>query len=70
MLAIAREVLAQAPVHPEAFDGFDPGDLEGSLARLVAFNRGSARSHMPLLAAASLIEQALAFERPPSIATM
>ena len=45
MLAIAREVLAQAPVHPEAFDGFDPGDLEGSLARLVAFNRGSAKSH-------------------------
>jgi len=45
MLAIAREVLAQAPVHPEAFDGFDPGDLEGSLARLVAFNRASAKSH-------------------------
>jgi len=45
LLAIAREVLAQAPVHPEAFDGFDPGDLEGSLARLVAFNRGSAKSH-------------------------
>jgi 2-dehydropantoate 2-reductase len=45
MLAIAREVLAQAPVHPEAFDGFDPGDLEGSLERLVAFNRASAKSH-------------------------
>jgi 2-dehydropantoate 2-reductase len=45
MLAIAREVLAQAPVRPEAFDGFDPGDLEGSLARLVAFNRESAKSH-------------------------
>jgi 2-dehydropantoate 2-reductase len=45
MLAIAREVLAQAPVRPEAFDGFDPGDLEGSLDRLVAFNRGSAKSH-------------------------
>ena len=45
MLAIAREVLAQAPVHPEAFDGFDPADLQGSLARLVAFNRGSAKSH-------------------------
>jgi 2-dehydropantoate 2-reductase len=45
MLAIAREVLAQAPVRPEAFDGFDPDDLEGSLARLVAFNRGSAKSH-------------------------
>lgn len=45
MLAIAREVLAQAPVRPEAFDGFDPGDLDGSLARLVTFNRKSAKSH-------------------------
>jgi 2-dehydropantoate 2-reductase len=45
MLGIAREVLAQAPVRPEGFDGFDPHDLEGSLARLVAFNRASAKSH-------------------------
>ena len=45
MLAIAREVLAQAPVRPEAFDGFDPADLEASLARLVTFNRQSAKSH-------------------------
>ena len=45
MLAIAREVLAQAPVRPEAFDGFDPADLEGSLARLITFNRQSAKSH-------------------------
>jgi 2-dehydropantoate 2-reductase len=45
MLAVAREVLAQAPVRPEAFDGFDPEDLEGSLTRLVAFNRASAKSH-------------------------
>ncbi|GAA4556836.1 amidase family protein [Planotetraspora kaengkrachanensis] len=45
MLAVAREVLAQAPVEPEGFDGFEPADLEGSLARLVAFNRGSAKSH-------------------------
>ncbi|HEX5118003.1 MAG TPA: amidase family protein [Pseudonocardiaceae bacterium] len=45
MLAVAREVLAQSPVPPESFDGFDPADLEGSLARLVAFNRGSAKSH-------------------------
>ncbi len=45
MLAIAAEVLAQAPVRPQAFDGFDPGDLEGSLARLVTFNRQSAKSH-------------------------
>lgn len=45
MLAVAREVLAQAPVRPESFDGFDPDDLEGSLDRLVAFNRASAKSH-------------------------
>ena len=45
MLGIAREVLAQAPVKPEGFDGFDPDDLEGSLARLVTFNRDSAKSH-------------------------
>jgi 2-dehydropantoate 2-reductase len=44
MLAIAREVLAQAPVRPEGFDGFEPGDLEGSLARLVRFNRETAKS--------------------------
>src|ERR1700722_5263896 len=35
MLAVASEVLAQSPVKPEAFDGFDPNDLEPSLARLV-----------------------------------
>jgi 2-dehydropantoate 2-reductase len=45
MLAIAREVLAQAPVRPEGFDGFEPDDLEGSLARLVRFNRQTAKSH-------------------------
>ncbi len=45
MLAVAREVLAQSPVKPEAFDGFDPNDLEPSLARLVTFNRKSAKSH-------------------------
>ncbi len=45
MLAIAREVLAQAPVRPEGFDGFEPDDLEGSLARLATFNRESAKSH-------------------------
>ena len=44
MLALAREVLAQAPATPEPFDGFDPADLEGSLDRLVAFNRASAKS--------------------------
>lgn len=45
MLAVAREVLAQSPVPPEGFDGFEPDDLEGSLARLVDFNRRSAKSH-------------------------
>jgi 2-dehydropantoate 2-reductase len=45
MLGIAREVLAQAPVAPQAFDGFDPNDLEGSLDRLAAFNRKSAKTH-------------------------
>jgi 2-dehydropantoate 2-reductase len=45
LLAVAREVLAQAPVRPLALDGFDPDDLEGSLARLADFNRRSAKSH-------------------------
>ena len=45
MIAIAREVLAQAPVKVESFDGFDPDDLEGSLDRLAAFNRNSAKKY-------------------------
>jgi 2-dehydropantoate 2-reductase len=45
MLGLAREVLAQSPVTPEPFDGFDPTDLDGSVDRLVAFNRASAKSH-------------------------
>jgi 2-dehydropantoate 2-reductase len=45
MLAIAREVLAQSPVKPEGFNGFEPDDLEGSLDRLAAFNRKSAKTH-------------------------
>ena len=45
MLAIAKEVLAQSPVRPESFDGFDPNDLEPSLDRLVTFNRKSAKTH-------------------------
>jgi 2-dehydropantoate 2-reductase len=45
MLGLAREVLAQAPVRPMPFDGFDPDDLEGSIDRLVTFNRASAKSH-------------------------
>jgi 2-dehydropantoate 2-reductase len=45
MIAVAREVLAQAPVPVESFDGFEPGDLEGSLDRLAAFNRASAKQY-------------------------
>jgi 2-dehydropantoate 2-reductase len=45
MIAVAQEVLAQAPVKVESFDGFVPDDLEGSLDRLVVFNRRSAKSH-------------------------
>jgi 2-dehydropantoate 2-reductase len=45
MLGLAREVLAQSPVQPEPFDGFDPADLDGSIDRLVTFNRASAKSH-------------------------
>ena len=45
MLAIAREVLDQAPARPQGFDGFEPDDLEGSLARLVTFNRETGKSH-------------------------
>jgi len=56
-VALARELLAVArarSVRPEAFDGFDPGAYlpdappgaaEGSLDRLVAHNRRSAKSH-------------------------
>nr|WP_232531042.1 amidase family protein [Microlunatus antarcticus] len=44
MLALAREVLALAPVQPEPFDGFDPADLEGSLDRLVTFNAASGKA--------------------------
>jgi len=42
---LAREVLAVAPVAPEPFDGFDADDLEGSVERLVEFNRRSAKTH-------------------------
>ena len=42
---LAREVLAAAPVTPEPFDSFDPDDLEGSVHRLVEFNRRSAKTH-------------------------
>jgi 2-dehydropantoate 2-reductase len=42
---LAREVLAAAPVTVEPFDGFDADDLEGSVDRLVEFNRRSAKTH-------------------------
>lgn len=45
MTAISEEVLAQAPVRVEGFDGFEPDDLPGSFDRLAAFNRRSAKSH-------------------------
>lgn len=45
LIALARDVLAQAPVTPVPFDGFDPADLPGSLARLADFNRVSAKTH-------------------------
>ena len=44
MLALAREVLALAPVACASFDGFDPADLEGSLDRLVGFNAASGKA--------------------------
>jgi 2-dehydropantoate 2-reductase len=42
---VAREVLAAAPVPVETFDGFDAADLDGSVDRLVGFNRRSAKTH-------------------------
>ena len=42
---LAREVLAAAPVAVEPFDGFDADDLDGSVDRLVEFNRRSAKTH-------------------------
>jgi 2-dehydropantoate 2-reductase len=45
LIAVAAEVLAQAPVRALPLDGFDPDDLDGSLARLADFNRRSAKSH-------------------------
>jgi 2-dehydropantoate 2-reductase len=42
---LARQVAAQAPVPPLPLDGFDAGDLPGSLDRLAAFNRASAKTH-------------------------
>src|SRR5438128_11351753 len=44
-VALAGEMLDAAPVAPEPFDGFDPTDLEGSIERLVEFNRRSSKTH-------------------------
>jgi 2-dehydropantoate 2-reductase len=45
LIAVATEVLAQAPVPVLPLDGFDPADLNGSLERLADFNRQSAKTH-------------------------
>jgi 2-dehydropantoate 2-reductase len=45
MIAVAQEVIDQAPVKIESFDGFVPADLSGSLDRLATFNRRSAKTH-------------------------
>ena len=45
MLALAREVMAQAPAKLEPFDGFDPDDLESSIEGLVELNRNSSKTH-------------------------
>jgi 2-dehydropantoate 2-reductase len=42
---LARQVVAQAPVPVRPLDGFDAADLAGSLDRLAAFNRASAKTH-------------------------
>jgi 2-dehydropantoate 2-reductase len=42
---LAREVLAAAPGPVEPFDGFEADDLDGSIERLVEFNRRSAKTH-------------------------
>ncbi len=44
-ISLAQEVLRVAPIAPEPFDGFDPADLDGSVDRLVEFNRRSAKTH-------------------------
>lgn len=45
LIAVAAEVLAQAPVHALPLDGFDPADLDGSFDRLAVFNQQSAKTH-------------------------
>ena len=43
--ARARRCSTPRRVPPEPFDGFDAADLEGSIDRLVEFNRRSAKTH-------------------------
>jgi 2-dehydropantoate 2-reductase len=45
LIAVATEVLGQAPVRALPLDGFDPADLDASLDRLADFNRLSAKTH-------------------------
>ena len=45
LTAVARQVLAQAPVRALPLDGFDPADLDGSLDRMAEFNLRSAKTH-------------------------
>jgi len=45
LVAVAAEVLRQAPVRALPLDGFDPADVAGSLDRLAEFNRLSAKTH-------------------------
>ena len=42
---LAEEVLAASTAQSERFDGFDPFDLDGSIARLVELHRHSAKTH-------------------------
>src|ERR1700727_3123226 len=44
LLAVAREVLGQAPVRPLPVDGVDPDDLPGSLPRLAGVNPPAAQA--------------------------
>jgi 2-dehydropantoate 2-reductase len=44
-MRLAEEMLEEAPVRAEDFDGFDPADLDTSIDRLVEFNRRSAKAH-------------------------
>jgi Asp-tRNA(Asn)/Glu-tRNA(Gln) amidotransferase A subunit family amidase/ketopantoate reductase len=62
---MASEVLAVATAEPEAFDGFDPGNLSGSIARLVERDRRSDKSYAeiwPDLDARQRVAEATVFD--------